>query len=146
MTINGTVDDSALAQRIAASVPSHVMDGWSYFGRAIHCLIRGDTRNSVHLGYYAELRAALAIMAAEGIGIFDRQHFIIDKDGVSQRLCTTTNTPTASGTHKIIWPVYRWWYQQGLSLDLVTSIIQPGGNAISHWFNSPSGRYRHLFS
>ena len=143
--INGTVDDSALAQRIAASVPSHVMDGWSYFGRAIHCLIRGDTRNSVHLGYYAELRAALAIMAAEGIGIFDRQHFIIDKDGVSQRLCTTTNTPTASGTHKIIWPVYRWWYQQGLSLDLVTSIIQPGGNAISHWFNSPSGRYRHLF-
>ena len=144
--INGTVDDSALAQRIAASVPSHVMDGWSYFGRAIHCLIRGDTRNSVHLGYYAELRAALAIMAAEGIGIFDRQHFIIDKDGVSQRLCTTTITPTTSGTHKIIMACISLWYQQKISLDLLASIIQPGGSAIIHWFNSPSKRNLYLSS
>ena len=143
---NGTVDDSALAQRIAASVPSHVMDGWSYFGRAIHCLIRGDTRNSVHLGYYAELRAALAIMAAEGIGIFDRQHFIIDKQGVSQRLCKSTTTPTESGTHKIIWPVYRWWYEQRVSIDLVTSVIQPGGNSMNHWFNSPNWRNIYLSS
>ena len=141
---NGTVDDSALAQRIAASVPSHVLDGWSYFGRAIHCLIRGDTRNSVHLGYYAELRAALAILAAEGIGIFDKQHFIIDKDGVSQRLCSSTSTPIQSGTHTIIWPVYRWWYQQSVYVDLVTSVIQPGGNSMGQWFNTPNWRNTYL--
>ena len=143
---NGIVDSSALAQRIAASVPSHVMDGWSYFGRAIHCLIRGDTRNSVHLGYYAELRAALAIMASEGIGIFDKQHFIIDKNGVSRRLGKSNTTPTESGTHKIIWPVYRWWYEQEGASRLVAAIIQPGGNSIRHWFNSPNWQGIYLSS
>ena len=141
---NGTVDDSALAQRIAASVPSHVIDGWGYFGRAIHCLIRGDTRNSVHLGYYAELRAALAIMAAEGIGIFDRQHFVIDKHGVSQRLSSSATKPTESGTHKIIWPVYHWWYRQIGSIGLVTSVIRPGGNSMSQWLNTPSWQKTYL--
>ena len=28
---NGTIDSQALAQRMAASVPSHVLDGWSLF-------------------------------------------------------------------------------------------------------------------
>ena len=144
--VNGTVDNLALAQRIAASVPSHVMDGWSYFGRAIHCLIRGDARNSVHLGYYAELRAALAIMAAEGIGIFDRQHFIIDKNGVSRRLSNSTTTTTESGTHKIIWPVYRWWYEQKGSSELFAMIIQPGGNSIGRWFNAPNWQTIYLSS
>ena len=35
----------------------------------------------MHLGYYAELRAVLAIVASEGIGIFDRLHFVIDEYG-----------------------------------------------------------------
>ena len=141
---NGTVDDTALAQRIAASVPSHVVDGWSYFGRAIHCLIRGDTRNSVHLGYYAELRAALAILAAEGIGIFNTQHFIVDKDRLVERLSKKACSPMESRTHKIVWQVYRWWFQQETCRDLVTSIIQPGGYAIRDWFSSPNTRGLYL--
>ena len=137
---NGSIDDSALAQRIAASVPSHVVDGWSYFGRAVHCLIRGDTRNSVHLGYYAELRATLAIMAAEGVGVFNKQHFIIDSTGKSQRLHRNKNALTKAGTHSIIWPIYRWWSQQYGSHDLVTSVIQPDGRAMRDWFTSTSRR------
>ena len=133
---NGTVDHSALAQRIAASVPSHVIDGWTYLGRAVHCLVRGDTRTSVHLGYYAELRAALAIMAAEGIGIFNRHHFIIDKNMESQRLCRSASAPMESGTHSFIWPVYRWWYTQKTSSELVAEIIRPGGVSIGQWLNS----------
>ena len=143
---NGAIDGRALAQRIAASVPSHVVDGWSYFGRAIHCLIRGDTRNSVHLGYYAELRAALAILAAEGIGVFNTQHFVIDGSFVGHRLETEKASPIKSGTHSIIWPLYRWWSQQNMSKDLVTSVIQPGGQAMSAWFNSPNKRSIYLLS
>ena len=137
---NGSIDGRALARRIAASVPSHVVDGWSYFGRAIHCLIRGDARNSVHLGYYAELRAALAIMAAEGIGVFNNQHFAIDESCVAYRLEKECDSPIDSGTHSVIWPLYSWWYQQNISQDLVSSVIQPGGHAIGNWFSSANAR------
>ena len=133
---NKSIDDSALAQRIAASIPSHVIDGWSYLGRAVHCFVRGDTRNSVHLAYYGELRATLAIMAAEGIGIFNKQHFIIDKNGVAQRLRKSATELTQLGTHSIVWPIYRWWTQQDISRDRVALVIKPGGFAISDWFNS----------
>ena len=143
---NQCIDGRALAQRIAASIPSHVVDGWSYFGRAIHCLIRGDTRNSVHLGYYAELRAALAILAAEGIGVFNDQHFVIDSGFVGHRLESERASPIKSGTHSIIWPLYRWWSQQKMSQDLVASVIQPGGREMSAWLNSPSGGSRQLLA
>ena len=83
---DGSIDESALAERIAVSIPSHVFDGWSYLGRAIHCFVRGDTRSAVHLGYYAELRSALAVLAAEGIGLLDRHHFVIQENGSVKRL------------------------------------------------------------
>ena len=137
-TTAGTVDGPALAQRMAASLPSHVLDGWSLFGRAVHCLIRGDTRAAVHLGYYAELRAALAIATSEGIAIFDRQHFVLAADGTAHRLCSEQGVPTDSGTHRAIWPVYDWWAQQPTALDLITRVIQPGGKTIQEWFDQPA--------
>lgn len=136
-TKESTIDGPALAQRMAASLPSHVLDGWSLFSRAVHCLIRGDTRASVHLGYYAELRAVLAIVASEGIGIFDKQHFVLAPDGTAHRLCSEEGVPTESGTHSTIWPVYDWWIQQPTALDLITRVIQPAGKAIQEWFNVP---------
>ncbi len=133
----GTIDDSALAQRIGASIPSHVIDGWGYFGRAIHCLIRGDTRTAVHLGYYAELRAVLAIMASEGIGILHNQHFVINKDGAAIQLCSQEDKPIKLGTHQTIWPVYNWWIQQTTAFEVFARIIKPGGRVIQDWFDLP---------
>ena len=134
----GTIDDEALAQRIAASVPSHVLDGWSLFGRAVHCLIQGDTRSSVHLGYYAELRAVLAIVASEGIGIFNKQHFVIDEFGVAHRLRSDIQTSIEAGTHEVVWPVYSWWITQPTAHELITDVIRPGSTAIRDWFNNPN--------
>src|ERR1700722_6306108 len=57
-----------LAQYISASSILHCADGWSYLGRAISCLLTGDPHRVVHLAYYAELRAALSLLASEGIG------------------------------------------------------------------------------
>ena len=137
---NRTIENSDLVQRIAAGIPSHVLDGWSCLGRAIHCLIRGDARNAIHLGYYAELRAALAIVASEGIAIFDQQHFIVHADGTVDRLCSDAETPTNKGTHAMIWPVYEWWIDQRSSIELITSVIKPGGQTIKDWFASPATR------
>jgi hypothetical protein len=67
-----------LAQYIAASSILHCADGWSYLGRAINCLLKGDPHRVVHLAYYAELRAALSLLASEAIGVFSRNNFVID--------------------------------------------------------------------
>lgn len=130
-----TIDSPALVQRIAASVPSHVLDGWSLFGRAVHCLIRGDTRASVHLGYYAELRAVLAIVASEGIAIFNKEHFVVDEQGNAIQLCSGVGKPTASGTHSMIWPVYSWWTAQPTAHDLLMRVVRPNSKAMQDWFN-----------
>ena len=131
------IDASALAERIAVSIPNHVFDGWSYLGRAIHCLIRGDSRSAVHLGYYAELRSALAVLASEGIGLLDRNHFVIQSDGSVQRLCSNSGSPRRSGTHQMIWPVYNWWISQGRSIDLVAEVIRPEHRPLRDWLSSP---------
>src|ERR1700722_668599 len=56
-----------LSQYIVASCLLHSTDGWSYLGKAILALMRGDPHRSRHLAYYAELRAAMSILASEGI-------------------------------------------------------------------------------
>ncbi len=75
-------------------------------------------------------------MASEGIGIFDRQHFVVDANDDVGRLYREVGKPLCDGTHSIIWPVYDWWLQQRASLDLVRDIITPGGQSIRRWFSS----------
>jgi len=60
-----------LSQYISASCLLHCSDGWSYLGKAILSILRGDPHRARHLAYYAELRAAVALLATEGIGIFN---------------------------------------------------------------------------
>ena len=129
-----TIDGPALAERMAASIPNHVFDGWSYLGRAIHCLMRGDSRTAVHLGYYAELRSALALLASEGIGLFDRDHFVIQDTCAAERLIDNAGKPMRNGTHQMIWPVYSWWIRQSRSGDLLGDVIRPGHRPLRDWF------------
>ena len=59
-----------LSQYIAASIVLHCSDGWSFFGAAVSSLLHGDPHRARHLAYYAELRAAMSLLAAFGIGVF----------------------------------------------------------------------------
>src|SRR5687767_14472213 len=59
------VDHPHLTSYIAASGPCHLIDGWSFLGRSIDAALRSDSYTAIHLGYYAELRAAMAILACE---------------------------------------------------------------------------------
>ena len=66
-----------LSQYIAASCFLHAADGWSYLGKSMLSLLRGDPHRSLHLAYYAELRAAMSLMATRGVGIFNGRNFIV---------------------------------------------------------------------
>jgi len=86
-----------LAQYISASAILHCADGWSYLGRAINCLLKGDPHRVVHLAYYAELRAALSLLACEGVGVFKNVHFVIDAPHNVRTL------PSKPHTHVAAW-------------------------------------------
>lgn len=86
-----------LAQYIAASAVLHANDGWSYLGRAISCLMVGDAHRALHLAYYAELRAAISLLAGEGIGIFNQKHYVVNAAH------STLKLTVSRGTHQVAW-------------------------------------------
>ena len=133
---NGRVHSEELADYIAISAPVHSMDGWSLLGRSIHCLSRGDAYTAVHLAYYAELRAALATLASQGIGVFNYPHCIVDGNGD----CTIVNPVDCRGnrigSHQWTWLAFRWWAQEPAAVELLREVIRPNGEALGTWIDA----------
>jgi hypothetical protein len=130
-----------LAQYIAASVILHCADGWGYLGRAIDCHARGDGDTALHMGYYAELRATLSLLASEGIGIFSRQHFVVTAAGHCVELPVSPRSPGRRGgadlgTHQITWLTLDYWASLQRSTDLLAEVISPGGIRLDDWLNA----------
>lgn len=117
-----------MRQYIAASSVLHCIDGWGYLGRSIEAGLKGDSDVSRHLGYYAELRAAMSILATEGIGIFGNFNFVVKQN----RLCEQVN---GSGTHIFTWDVLEYWASTNMATDLLFKIIKPGGIPLSEWLD-----------
>jgi len=129
-----TVDHDHLATYIAASAILHCADGWSFLGRALDCHNRGDSNTARHIGYYAELRAAIALLAGDGIGIFSDRHFVVDSN------CNCQILPNYQGnkhprTHDITWLALKHWASLGTSADLLADIITPGGIPLRSWLD-----------
>lgn len=117
-----------LSEFIAASCLLHGGDGWSYLGRAILALLRGDPHRARHLAYYAELRAATALLATEGVGVFHTEHFAITAPSKA------TELETRKGTHIFAWDCLEFWSAQPPSANLFAQIIRPYGLSLESWF------------
>lgn len=122
-----------LAQYIAASVALHANDGWSYLGRAVSCILAGDTHRALHLAYYAELRAAMSLLASAGIGVFDKQHYIISSTNSASKL------RAQNGTHIMAWLALEEWSRRPASGVLFSSIVRPEGLTLDEWFQPQGG-------
>lgn len=98
---------------IAASITLHMMDGWTLLSRSFEALAHGDFNTAIHLGYYAELRAALSILAASGIGLFNTRHIAVAADGSlhpwPRDLEDNKNANNVIGTHKAVWTLLNAW-------------------------------------
>lgn len=116
---------------IAASIFTHCGDGWSLLGRALDLHIKGDSSNSVHLAYYAELRAAMSILGSIGVGVFNRTHVIVTD---TRRKSVTT--PGRQVTHKFAWYALEHWADRKLSAETLAEIITPGSIALSVWLDA----------
>lgn len=121
-----------MAQYIAASCLLHCTDGWSYLGKAVFSLLRGDPHRVRHLAYYAELRAAMSLLASEGIGIFNKQHFVIDGPGSVAKI-PLRRPDDNTGTHVVTWDCLEYWSKLPRSGPLFTSVITPHKRSLADW-------------
>ncbi|MBK8617356.1 MAG: hypothetical protein IPN96_09645 [Anaerolineales bacterium] len=124
---NSILNDEDLGAYVSISAPLHCIDGWTYLSRAVSSLIQGDFNTARHLGYYAELRGAISILATEGIAILGNDHFVIDSNERCWRI------PASNGTHAIVWPVFEYWAKQTRAADLIGKIITPYGIELKDW-------------
>jgi hypothetical protein len=125
--INRIREPRQLSQYIAASTVLHCSDGWSYLGRAFLALLGGDAARAIHLAYYAELRAAMSLLATEGIGVFSNRHFFIDAPNSAKMM------QTKSGTHNFVWDCLKYWGVQSASGLLFSRLVRPYGRALDDW-------------
>jgi hypothetical protein len=125
-----------LAQYIAASSTLHTNDGWSYLGRSVASLLTGDAHRALHLAYYAELRAAMALLAGAGVGIFNRRHAVITAKNSIAKL------RTREGTHVIAWLALQQWSRSPTSGALLARLISVEGLSLEDWFSTLGGATR----
>jgi hypothetical protein len=143
--LHPTINLEHLVAYVSSSSAAHVIDGWSYLGRAIEATLRGDSYCAIHFAYYAELRAAMGLLAGEGIGIFNAWHATIDETGGVEPFPVNAKPtkPTKRervGTHNVIWPIVRHWSGLARAADLLDETVSPGSVPLSQWLEAVGAR------
>jgi hypothetical protein len=129
-----SINSRHLGKYIAASTVLHAADGWDILGKAIDSHVSRSADVARHLGYYAELRAAMSLLASEGIGIFSNRHFSLDKDFLCNRIPSIDSRK--DGTHQITWLVIQHWSNLKRSSALLGKIIRVGGRSLQEWLDA----------
>lgn len=128
-----------LNEYIAVSSVLHCFDGWAFLGRGLAADILGDSPSARHFAYYAELRAAMSILASQGVGVFRRTHIVVHDDGAS----TPVTLTKSGGTHEFAHLALRHWAEAG-GPRVLSRIVAPAGFGLSEWLalfdNSPAAQ------
>lgn len=124
-----TINTSHAEQYIASSIIQHCYDGWNYFSRGVEAYLSGDNSVSIHLIYYAELRAVMSIMASHGIGIFSQKNLFSDG---------TTIHHFPGNTHKVADELFKEWSNSSLHAPKLTDIIRINNRKLIDWI-APTG-------
>lgn len=98
-----------ISEYLATCAPTHTLNGWVFLSRALNSYAIGDVHSAWHFAYYAELRAALSILAANGIGVFNEWNAVLDSNGQLVRI-DSRNRPL--GTHQMAWLALECWVKQ----------------------------------
>ena len=122
------INGAQLAEYIAYSIPLHVADGWSFLARAFEAIKSGDTRSAVHLAYYAELRAAMSLLASEGVGVFRYRHVAIGNNYM-------VSYSDGKSTHKATWELMEAWGSDSSRSGTILDAIPIEQRTINEWFN-----------
>jgi hypothetical protein len=127
-----------VSPRLAADAPAffaaasilHLEDGYSYAGRSIGALLRGDRGCASHMAYYAELRAALSLLAANGLLMLNTVVFALGADGALARAAP------GMGTHRLAWRLLDHWTRRTAAFDLLGDALRPFGVPLRDWLDA----------
>ena len=137
--LSQTLRRSLLSTYIAASIPLHLMDGWTFLSRAFEALAHGDHHGAIHLGYYAELRACFSILASSGIGLFNERHIAVDANGEPQPWpsdpAVIEDKNNVQGTHIAAWKLLRAWGDKVENGSRLLQVIRVGGTNLVTWLD-----------
>lgn len=129
---SGTIDGPKLGEYIACSAPLHLADGWNYLSRAFDAACRGDPNSAYHLAYYSELRAAISLLATEGIGVFNRRHIALN-----ERLePTELKKRRMPGTHVATWQLLSAWAREPGRAERLLESITVESKSLSAWLEA----------
>lgn len=117
------VSGTDMLEVIAVRGPLHAIDGWSYLGRAFSSLLSGQAHAARHLSYYAELRAALSILASSGIGVFNRRNAVVDAVGAVHIMSDLR-------THDMAWLALAEWSAGSSSMERLIKPIRLAGASL----------------
>ena len=119
------VDGEKLGEYIASSAPLHLADGWNYLSRAFDAASHGDRASAYHLAYYAELRAAISLLATEGIGIFNRCHIALNGN--------LEPTEYRDSTHRATWKALSAWSMESGRAERLLRSITIESKSLAEW-------------
>ncbi|MDP2937136.1 MAG: hypothetical protein Q8O86_11675 [Dehalococcoidia bacterium] len=126
---NQAHDPKKLASYLAASIPLHCSDGWAFLSQAVASLLNGDWASALHLAYYAELRASIAFLASEGIGIFNEDHVCIDSAG-------SCHLVRGEGTHGLTWLALEHWASLKPNASRLLQLLRIDGASVGGWLEN----------
>ena len=127
---NKAKNSTDLGEYVAASVPLHLVDGWSYFGQALYAHVCGLPEIALHLGYYSETRAAMSLLAGQGIGIFARHHCVVEASG---KIGFLPSEHEILGTHQAVWAYFDYWLQSRTASVILGEVIRPYTIPLEEW-------------
>lgn len=126
-------DALAIAEYVAASVPLHLADAWTYFGRAMGALATGTVEVAQHLLYYCELRAMHALLFRHGVVMLDRQAFVLRKSGTTDIPFPKDSRNFASNTHQGIWVLFKQWLQTPSAASFFGETVMLRSEPLAKW-------------
>ena len=128
--------DGNIAEYIASSCLTHLYDGWSYMSAALRAFIHNDVGVCGHSAYYAELRAALAFLAVNGIIICRNFGSYLKSDS------TVNDLYSGEGTNVAVWNALKAFAQLPSTTPdkiQIEELIEVGGYKLADWIAELSG-------
>lgn len=98
---------------LAAESLVHAAEGWRFLSSALTALLAHGEKQAIHYAYYAELRAALSLLASYGLRVKYPNSTYLDVRGDEQSASWRKEL-----THKLVWRLWSDWARTSPAEDL----------------------------